>query len=314
MALWNGVGQVASVAQLAGVDAYGLIKMIVEAVQTVRRNKETCQKLAQRVEMIGNLLQQFQEAQLMQYHDTRNPVEQLEHTLQRAYMLITSCQDSSFVYHCFTGANKADQFREVENDITFYLQLFPLVGYVDTTRTWVRNLNGGQPSHTEESVKQVQILENDVGNVLRHEGTAETVESRSHEVTKHSTDKKEEIARSDIFYEPQKRKLQRHFFVNKDVVKLFCAERCSGLQLFNFSQIVDFTENFKGENVIGCGAFGYVYKGKLPDENETAVKRLAATSLQGLHEFTTEIEMIATLQHKNVIRHLDFAFKGKSTF
>ena len=36
MALWSGVGQVASMAQLAGVDAYGLISMIVEAAKTVR--------------------------------------------------------------------------------------------------------------------------------------------------------------------------------------------------------------------------------------------------------------------------------------
>jgi hypothetical protein len=33
--LWTGVGQVATMAQLARVDAYGLINMIVEAVKTV---------------------------------------------------------------------------------------------------------------------------------------------------------------------------------------------------------------------------------------------------------------------------------------
>jgi hypothetical protein len=46
MALWNGVGQVANIAQLTGVDAYGLISMIVEAAKTVKRNQETCQLLA----------------------------------------------------------------------------------------------------------------------------------------------------------------------------------------------------------------------------------------------------------------------------
>ena len=86
---------------------YGLITMIVEAVQTVRRNKEICQKLAWRVKMIGDLLQELHEAQLMQHRDTRNPVEQLEETLRRAFMLVTTCQDSSFMYHCFTGGNRA---------------------------------------------------------------------------------------------------------------------------------------------------------------------------------------------------------------
>lgn len=162
MATWNGVSQAASVAQLAGVDAYGLIKMIVEAVQTVRRNKETCQKLARRVKMIGDLLQQLHEAQLMQHGDTRSPVEQLEETLRQAFMLVTTCQDSSFMYHCFTGGNQACQLREVENDIVFYLQLFPLVGYIDTSRTLL-HLNRGQPSHTEgyAEAEEAQILEND---------------------------------------------------------------------------------------------------------------------------------------------------------
>ena len=53
MALWNAVGQVGSIAQLAGVDAYGLISMIVEAARTVKRNREICQLLARRAKMIG---------------------------------------------------------------------------------------------------------------------------------------------------------------------------------------------------------------------------------------------------------------------
>ncbi|CAO2205582.1 unnamed protein product [Urochloa humidicola] len=302
MALWNGVGQVASVAQLAGVDANGMIKMIVEAVQTVRRNKKTCQKLVQRIEMINDLLQQFPDAQLMQHHDTRNPVEQLEETLQRAYMLIISCRDSSFMYNCFAGANKAEQFRELENDITFYLQLFSLVGYVDITRTLVHHLNGGQPSQTQESVGDVQMINDHSGHVLRHECTTESVESRLQGI------------RSELFYEPQKRKLKGQSVVSKDIIKFFYAERHSGLLLFNFSQIVDFTANFKWENVVGRGAFGYVYKGKLPGGIEIAVKRLAATSAQGLQEFTAEIQMIANIQHKNVVRLLGFCIQREKEF
>lgn len=149
MALWNGVGQVASIAQLAGVDAYGLIMMIVEAARTVKTNRETCQLLARRVKMIGDLLEQLQSTQLMQHPETRNPVEQLEETLRRTYMLITSCQDNSYLHSCFMGGKQADQLREVQNEITFYLQLFPLVGFVDTTRTWERLLNGPRPLCTE---------------------------------------------------------------------------------------------------------------------------------------------------------------------
>ncbi|WVZ49923.1 hypothetical protein U9M48_001238 [Paspalum notatum var. saurae] len=145
MALLNGVGQVASIAQLAGVDAYGLISMIVEAAQTVKRNRETCQLLARRARMIGDLLQQLERTQLMQHMETRNPVEQLEETLRHAYFLIASCRGSSYLHSCCMGGKQADQLREVQNDITFYLQLFPIVSFVDNTRTWERLLSRACP-------------------------------------------------------------------------------------------------------------------------------------------------------------------------
>ncbi|KAF7093108.1 hypothetical protein CFC21_095539 [Triticum aestivum] len=135
MMLWNGMSQVANIAQLAGVYAYGVITMIVEAAKTVRRNRKTCQLLARLVKMIGDLLQQLESTQLMQHTETRNPVEQLEETLRHTYMLIRSCQDGSYLYSCFMSGKQADQLHPVQNEIAFYLQLIPLVGFVDTTRT-----------------------------------------------------------------------------------------------------------------------------------------------------------------------------------
>uniref|UniRef100_A0A0E0RBW3 Protein kinase domain-containing protein n=1 Tax=Oryza rufipogon TaxID=4529 RepID=A0A0E0RBW3_ORYRU len=150
---------VANIAQLAGVDAYGLIKMIVEAAQTAKRNRETCQKLARHVKMIGDLLQRLQSTELMQHQETRNPVEQLEETLRHTYMLILSCQDSSYLHSCFMGGKQAHQLREVQSDITFYLQLFPLVSFVDTTRTWERLLRRAQPSCTESVTQCPEVFE-----------------------------------------------------------------------------------------------------------------------------------------------------------
>uniref|UniRef100_A0ACD5UB85 Uncharacterized protein n=1 Tax=Avena sativa TaxID=4498 RepID=A0ACD5UB85_AVESA len=316
MATWIGVGQVSSVAQLAGIDAYGLIKMIVDAVQTVRKNKEACQKLARRVKMIGDLLQELQEAQLMQHRDTRNPVEQLEETLRRAFMLITTCQESSFMYHCFTGGNHAYQIQEVESDIAFYLQIFPLVSHVDTSRTLVLHLNRGQPSHTKEYAEEAEILKDDSGQATSpsFEATSETVESRLHEVNQNSADNKEKSTGNHIFNGPRKRKVKRTAMDKDILVKLFCAERRSRLLLFNLSQVVKFTENFRLDNVVGCGAFGYVYKGKLPSGTEIAVKRFAASSAQGLEEFFAEIETIANLQHRNVIRLIGFCIQSEKDF
>ena len=70
MALWNGLGQAATLAQLAGVDAGGLISMIIQAVQTVHRNREECQQLVHHVMMISDLLQMLQQSEVMRDQET----------------------------------------------------------------------------------------------------------------------------------------------------------------------------------------------------------------------------------------------------
>ncbi|XVE84668.1 hypothetical protein DITRI_Ditri17bG0031600 [Diplodiscus trichospermus] len=64
------------------------------------------------------------------------------------------------------------------------------------------------------------------------------------------------------------------------------------------------TEHFCDENKLGEGGFGPVYKGKLSNGKEIAVKRLSRTSGQGLVEFKNEVMLIARLQHRNLVRLL----------
>nr|AJP61150.1 SRKp [Arabidopsis halleri] len=68
--------------------------------------------------------------------------------------------------------------------------------------------------------------------------------------------------------------------------------------------VVMATENFSDCNKLGQGGFGIVYKGRLLDGQEIAVKRLSETSDQGVHEFKNELRLIARLQHINLVRLL----------
>ncbi|XP_047052462.1 cysteine-rich receptor-like protein kinase 4 [Lolium rigidum] len=76
----------------------------------------------------------------------------------------------------------------------------------------------------------------------------------------------------------------------------------SDFSVFDFEQLLEATNNFSEENKLGQGGFGAVYKGKLPDGLDIAVKRLASHSGQGFTEFKNEVQLIAKLQHSNLVR------------
>ncbi|KAJ7943936.1 receptor kinase 3 [Quillaja saponaria] len=76
------------------------------------------------------------------------------------------------------------------------------------------------------------------------------------------------------------------------------------LPLFSYASVSAATDNFCAVNKLGAGGFGPVYKGKLLNGQEVALKRLAKSSGRGLEEFRNEIKLIAKLQHRNLVRLL----------
>lgn len=134
MATWEHFGEIANVAQLAGLDAVKLIGMIVQAANTARMHKKNCRKFAQHLKLIGNLLEQLRISELKRYPATREPLEQLEDALRRSYILVNSCQDKSYLYLLAMGWNIVYQFRRAQNEIDRYLKLIPLITLVDNNR------------------------------------------------------------------------------------------------------------------------------------------------------------------------------------
>ncbi|XP_051136466.1 cysteine-rich receptor-like protein kinase 44 isoform X2 [Andrographis paniculata] len=76
---------------------------------------------------------------------------------------------------------------------------------------------------------------------------------------------------------------------------------------YEFKKIKDATNNFSDANKVGEGGFGAVYKGKLEDDQEIAVKRLFMGTGQRDSEFQNEIMLLAKLQHRNLVRLHGFA-------
>ncbi|KAL6654946.1 hypothetical protein ACP70R_008411 [Stipagrostis hirtigluma subsp. patula] len=87
--------------------------------------------------------------------------------------------------------------------------------------------------------------------------------------------------------------------------------RSTEFTVYDFSHVLEATGNFSEENKLGEGGFGPVYKGQFPDGLEIAVKRLAPHSGQGFNEFKNEVQLIAKLQHTNLVRLWGCCFQGE---
>ncbi|GAA0147746.1 transmembrane signal receptor [Lithospermum erythrorhizon] len=79
---------------------------------------------------------------------------------------------------------------------------------------------------------------------------------------------------------------------------------------FSFDTLVAATKNFHADTKLGEGGFGPVFKGKLDDGREIAVKKLSQNSRQGKTEFLNEAKLLARVQHRNVVNLLGYCVHG----
>ncbi|KAB1205776.1 Cysteine-rich receptor-like protein kinase 10 [Morella rubra] len=81
-------------------------------------------------------------------------------------------------------------------------------------------------------------------------------------------------------------------------------------KLFPFETLAAATKDFQPTHKLGEGGFGPVYKGKLNDGREIAVKKLSHSSNQGAREFVNEAKLLAHVQHRNVVNLLGYCVHG----
>lgn len=79
---------------------------------------------------------------------------------------------------------------------------------------------------------------------------------------------------------------------------------------FSLEALAAATQDFHPKQKLGEGGFGPVYKGKLVDGREIAVKKLSRESNQGRKEFMNEAMLLARVQHRNVVSLLGYCAHG----
>ncbi|KAF3676252.1 Cysteine-rich receptor-like protein kinase 2 [Capsicum annuum] len=79
---------------------------------------------------------------------------------------------------------------------------------------------------------------------------------------------------------------------------------------FKYSTLEKATGSFDEANKLGQGGFGTVYKGVLADGREIAVKRLFFNNRHRAADFYNEVNIISSVEHKNLVRLLGCSCSG----
>ncbi|KAG7554817.1 Protein kinase-like domain superfamily [Arabidopsis suecica] len=80
-------------------------------------------------------------------------------------------------------------------------------------------------------------------------------------------------------------------------------ERGAGPRKFTYKELASAANNFADDRKLGEGGFGAVYKGYLNGlDMMVAIKKFAGGTKQGKREFVTEVKIISSLRHRNLVQ------------
>ncbi|KFK34585.1 hypothetical protein AALP_AA5G165100 [Arabis alpina] len=83
----------------------------------------------------------------------------------------------------------------------------------------------------------------------------------------------------------------------------FASEIIKAPKEFSYKELRAGTKSFNESRIIGHGAFGVVYRGVLPETGDiVAVKRCSHSSQDKKNEFMSELSIIGSLRHRNLVR------------
>lgn len=83
------------------------------------------------------------------------------------------------------------------------------------------------------------------------------------------------------------------------------------LRKLTFGHLLEATNGFSADTLIGSGGFGDVYKAQLKDGSVVAIKKLIHVTSQGDREFMAEMETIGKIKHRNLVPLLGYCKIGE---
>ncbi|KAI3810132.1 hypothetical protein L1987_19742 [Smallanthus sonchifolius] len=83
------------------------------------------------------------------------------------------------------------------------------------------------------------------------------------------------------------------------------------LRKLTFGHLLEATNGFSADTLIGSGGFGDVYKAQLKDGSIVAIKKLIHVTSQGDREFMAEMETIGKIKHRNLVPLLGYCKIGE---
>ncbi|KAK8969791.1 putative serine/threonine-protein kinase [Platanthera guangdongensis] len=78
-------------------------------------------------------------------------------------------------------------------------------------------------------------------------------------------------------------------------------QEISSTHIFSYDELYKATNSFDTAMEIGDGGFGTVYRGKLRDGRDVAVKRLYESNIKRVEQFANEIVILSRLRHQNLV-------------
>ncbi|XP_042443309.1 probable serine/threonine-protein kinase PBL18 isoform X1 [Zingiber officinale] len=276
----SGLGDAANVAQLTGLDAVSLIRMIVKAASTARSHKKNCQKFAQQLKLIGNLLEQIRITELKKHPSTREPLELLEDALRRSYILVHSCHNCNYLYLLAMGWKIIKQFRTAHSEITEYLNLIPLITLVDIQRNREQTKN----IKLEQCVNKSDELDKKVQDALFNSGFLLATTNK--------------LAIGHAFLRKFKFKELRSATMNFSNINFL---GCGGYVMV-YKGLIDHS-SLKGES---CGSYFLKKRASKASKMTVAVQRRVYTFKHGSQQFEAKLNYRGCLLHPNVVKLLGY--------